>query len=207
MKNTLAGKTTTQILSVVLCAVTLIMLCCCFHPYFMIQEAYDKYLTPNPKTDYYNLVDVIWCNTKPQEDGKMTVGTDFSVTIISGFFKRQFDKFDFNTYVENIMLNFVFCVTVVVTAIWFAANEFRRFPSMVSAIFCHICGLACGLFGVLGYGNNAMLGQGVPEFMYIRTIMLVASIVVLVLTIARFVIWLLTTIQLHKERKARLALL
>ena len=109
--------------------------------------------------------------------------------------------------VTDIMRNFVFCIAVVVTAIWFAANEFRRFPSTVSAIFCHICGFACGLFGVLGYGDNAMLSLGVPEFMYIKLVMLILSVVVLVLTIARFVFWLLTTLQLRKERKARLALL
>ena len=207
MKNTYAGKLTTQILSVVLCAVTLIMLCCCFHPYFMIQDAYDRYLNPNPKSDYYNLVDVIWCNTKPQEDGKMTVTTDFSVKIIREYFRSKYDQFDFNKYVTDIMLNFVFCIAVVVTAIWFAVNEFRRFPSTVSAVFCHICGFACGLFGVLGYGDNAMLSLGVPEFMYIKLVMLILSVVVLVLTIARFVFWLLTTLQLRKERKARLALL
>ena len=207
MKNTHAGKVITQILSVVLCAVTLIMLCCCFHPYFSITEAYDKFLTPNPKTDYYTLVDTIWCNTKPQEDGKMTVGTDFSVKIIREYFESKFGNFNFNDYVTNIMLNFVFAVATVVTALWFASNEYKRFPSMVSAIFCHICGLACGLFGVLGYVDNAMLGQGVPEFKYIQTIQMILSFVVLVISIARFVIWLLTAIQLHKERKARLALL
>ena len=207
MKNTQAGKVITQILSVVLCAVTLIMLCCCFHPYFSITEPYDKFLTPNPKTDYYTLVDTIWCNTKPQEDGKMNVVTEFSVRLIRESFEKQFDSFNFNDYVTNIMLNFVFAIATVVTALWFASNEYKRFPSMTSAIFTHICGLACGLFGVMGYMNNAMLGLGVPEFLYIQTIQMILSFVVLAVSVARFVIWLLTTLQLHKERKARLALL
>jgi hypothetical protein len=207
MKNTHAGKLITQILSVVLCVVTLIMLCCTFHPYFSITKAYHFILNPNPETDYYTLVDVMWCNTKPQEDGKMTVGTDFSVKIIREYFESLYDQFDFNKYVTNIMLNFVFAIATVVTALWFAANEFRRFPSMISAIFAHICGFACGLCGLLGYGDNAMLNLAVPEFLYIKSLMLILSIVALAIVAVRFVIWLLTTLQLRKERKARLALL
>ena len=207
MKNTHAGKVTTQILSVVLCAVALIMLCCYMHPFFSITDPYDKYVNPNPKTDFYNLVDTIWGNTEKSEDGKVPVGDKFSVTIVRKDFEKQYGNFNINDYVTNLVLNFVFAIATVATAIWFAANEFRRFPSMVSAIFCHICGLACGLFGVLGFLNNAMLDHGVPEFMYIRTVLLILSFVTLALTAVRFVIWLLTTIQLHKERKARLALL
>ena len=207
MKNTLAGKVTTQILSVVLCAVAVFMLCCCFHSYFDITKPYHPILNKNPKPAYYNLVDVMWCNTEPVEDGKMTVSTDFSVKIIRELFQEKYENFNFNAYVENIMLNFVFAIASVVTAIWFAANEFRRFPSMASAIFMHVCGLACGVFGLLGYTNNAMLGLGVEKFMYIQTLQMILSIVVLAISIARFVVWLLTTLQLHKERKARLALL
>lgn len=208
MKNTHAGKITTQILSVILCAAALLLLCCYFQPYFTITREYNKYLDKEvPLPDHYTLVDVIWCNTKPQADGKMTVGTDFSVTIIRKHFEAKYGNFVFNDYVTNLVLNFIFAIALVVTAIWFAANEFRKFPSMTSAIFTHICGMACGLFGLLGFGNNAMLDLGVEKFMYIRSILLILSIVVLVLSIVRFVIWLLTTLQLHKEKKARLALL
>lgn len=208
MKNTHAGKITTQILSVILCAVTLVLLCCYFQPYFTITREYNKYLDKTvPLPDHYTLVDTIWCNTKPQEDGKMTVGTDFSVLIITKHFESLYGNFNINDYVTNLVLNFIFGIAVVVTAIWFAANEFRGFPSMISAIFTHICGLACGVFGILGFLNNAMLDLGVEKFMYIRTVMLILSFVVLAISAVRFVIWLLTTLQLHKEKKARLALL
>ena len=78
---------------------------------------------------------------------------------------------------------------------------------MTSAIFTHICGLLAGVFTILGYLSNDMLDLGIPAFMYVRTVIIIAGAAVLVIAIVRFVIWLLTTIQLAKERAARLALL
>ena len=191
MKNTLNGKMLTQVLSVALCAVALILLAATLCPYYTIAEPYHFILNPNPVTDHYTLVDVMWLDTK----------------VITTFFENQYSNFDINNYVTNMVLSFIFLLATVVTSLWFASNEYKHFPSMTSAVFTHICGLLAGVFSLLGYLSNDMLDLGVADFMYVRTIIIIASALVLVLSIVRFVIWLLTTIQLGKERAARLALL
>lgn len=192
MKNTLKGKMLTQILSVLLCAVTLILLAATILcPYFTISEPYHFILNPEPKPDHYTLVDVMWLNTP----------------VITTNFTERFSNFDINDYVTNMVLSFIFLVATVVTSLWFAYNEYKHYPSMTSAIFTHICGLLAGLFTMLGYLSNAMLDYGVPAFSYVRIVIIACGAVVLLASIARFVIWLLTTIQLNKERAARLALL
>ena len=207
MKNTHLGKTLTQILSVLLCATVVIMIACCFHPYFSIEKPYHFILNPNPKTDYYSLIDVMWCNTQPQDDGNMNVSTDFSVDIIRNHFEEQYSNFDFNKYITNMVLSFIFALATVATSVWFAFNEYKHYPSMTSGVFSHIAAFGYTLFGMLGYASNDMLSLSVPAFAYVRTLIVIVLAVGLLLTIARFVVWLLTTIQLAKERKARLALL
>ena len=192
MKNTLTGKMLTQILSVLLCAAVLIMLgATIICPYYTISEPYHFILNPNPTPDHYTLTDTMWLNTK----------------IITTEFENRFSNFDINDYIISMVLSFVFGLGTIVSAIFFAKDEFLKYPSMTSAIFCHITGILCGVFGILGYLNNAMLDYGVPAFMYVRTVILICFFVITALTVIRFIIWLLTTIQLAKERAARLAML
>lgn len=207
MKNTHLGKMLTQILSVILCATVVIMIACCFHPYFSIEKAYHFILNPNPKTDYYTLIDVMWCNTTEQEDGGMNVSTDFSVDIVRKHFEEQYSNFDFNKYITNMVLSFIFSLATVATTIWFAFNEYKHYPSMTSAVFMHISAACYAAFGLMGYISNDMLSLCVPAFAYVRTLIIILIAAGLLIAIARFVIWLLTTIQMAKERKARLALL
>ena len=191
MKNTLNGKMLTQVLSVVLCAVALILLAATLCPYYTIAEPYHFILNPNPVTDHYTLVDVMWLDTE----------------VITTFFENQYSNFDINNYVTNMVLSFIFLLATVATSLWYASNEYRHYPSMTSAIMTHICGVLAGVFSLLGYLSNDMLDLGIADFMYVRTIIIIAGAAVLVLAIVRFVVWLLTTIQLGKERAARLALL
>lgn len=191
MKNTQTGKMLTQILSVLLCAVILIMLGCTLCPYYTIAEPYHFILNPNPVTDHYTLVDTMWVNTP----------------IITTNFEDQYKNFDINDYVTNMVLSFIFALAAVITSIVFAKDEYKKYPSMTSGILMHISAILCAVFSILGYLNNAMLDLGVAAFMYVRVIIIACSFAILALTIARFVIWLLTEIQLHKELKARLALL
>mgnify|MGYP006967417459 CR=1 FL=1 len=107
----------------------------------------------------------------------------------------------------SIILSFVFGVATVITCIWHFANEFRKFPCMTSGVFTNICGILWALFSLLGYLNNAMLDAGVPAFMGVRTVIIALTIAGTVLVVIRFVMWLLTELQVSKERKARLALL
>jgi len=191
MKNTLTGKMLTQVLSVALCAVALILLAATLCPYYTIAEPYHFILNPNPVTDHYTLMDVMWLDTE----------------VITTYFANQYSNFDINNYVTNMVLSFIFLVATVATSVWFGYNEYKHFPSMASGVFTHISALLAGLFSLLGYLSNDMLDLGVDVFMYVRTVIIIASALVMVLAIARFVIWLLTTIQLSKERAARLALL
>ena len=191
MKNTLNGKMLTQVLSVVLCAVALILLAATLCPYYTIAEPYHFILNPNPVADHYTLVDVMWVDTE----------------VITTFFEDQYSNFDINNYVTNMVLSFIFLLATVVTSLWFAFNEYKHYPSTTSAVFTHICGFLAGVFTMLGYLSNDMLDLGVGAFMYTRTVIIIAGAAVLLLAIARFVVWLLTTIQLGKERAARLALL
>ena len=189
MKNSLKGKMLTQVFSVVLCAFALILLAATLCPYYTIAEPYHFILNPNPVTDHYTLVDVMWLNTK----------------VITTEFENRFSNFDINNYVTNMVLSFIFLVATVVTSIWYAYNEYKHYPSMTSGIFTHLCGFLASLFTLLGYVNNAMLDYGVPVFSYIRLVIIICGVLVLLATIVRFVIWLLTTIQLNKELAERLA--
>lgn len=191
MKNTLNGKMLTQVFSVILCAVTLMLLAATLCPYYTIAEPYHFILNPNPVADHYTLTDVMWLDTE----------------VITTFFEDQYANFDINNYVTNMVLSYIFLLATVVTSVWYAFNEYKHYPSMTSAIFTHICGLLAGVFSILGYLSNDMLDLGIPAFMYVRTVIIIAGAAVLVIAIVRFVIWLLTTIQLAKERAARLALL
>lgn len=210
MKNTVTGKTIMQILSVLLCAVIIIMITACFHPYFTISEMYSKFLNPNPGMDHYSMVDVMWCNTDFSdfgEDNKFNPKRDFSTLVIRDNFEKKYEEFNYNDYVTAPVVGFLMAIATVATALWFARNEFKRYPSTTSAIFCHITGIACGAFTLVGYTDNAMLDLGVPKFMFIRQIIIICGAAVLVLSMIRLVIWILTAIQLRKERKARFALL
>lgn len=191
MKNALTGKMLTQVLSVVLCAAALILLAATLCPYYTISEPYHFILNPNPTPDHYTLTDVMWLDTQ----------------VVTTFFEEQYANFDINNYVTNMVLSFIFLLATVATSLWYAFNEYKHYPSMTSAIFTHICGVAAGVFTLLGYLSNDMLDLGVPAFMYVRTIIIIAGAAVLAVAIVRFVVWLLTTIQLGKERAARLALL
>ena len=191
MKNTLNGKMLTQVFSVILCAVTLMLLAATLCPYYTIAEPYHFILNPNPVADHYTLTDVMWLDTE----------------VITTFFEDQYANFDINNYVTSMVLSYIFLLATVATSVWYAFNEYKHYPSMTSAIFTHICGLLAGVFTLLGYLSNDMLDLGIPAFMYVRTIIIIAGAAVLVIAIVRFVIWLLTTIQLAKERAARLALL
>ena len=215
MKNTLLGKTLTQSLSVVLCAAILIMIVCTFCPYFTVSEQYVKYVNENPQMKNYSLFEAMWCNVDYSEfdddmnrfNPSLNNSSDFSVYVIRLYFEEQYANFDFNKYITNMVISFVFAIAALATSIWFAANEYRKFPSLVSGIFAHICAIGCALFSMMGYMNNAMLSLGNPKFMYIRTVIVALIFAILVLAIVRFVVWLLTEIQLAKEKKARLALL
>lgn len=191
MKNTHLGKTTTQILSVLLCASIALMIACCFAPYYTITEPYHYILNLNPMPDHYSLIDLMWTDTK-------VINTDFV---------NAYEGFSINDYVTNMVLSFVFGVATIATSIWFAANELRRFPSMTAGVFTHICAILYGLFSLMGYISNPMLDLGVPKFMVIRPLIIVLIIIATVLAVARLVIWILTEVQLHKEKQARLALL
>lgn len=207
MKNTLLGKTTTQILSVLICAAIIIMIACCFNPYFIITEPYNEFLNPNPETDYYSLIDVMWCNTSYDEGEKINVSTNFSVQLIREHFEAEYKNFNFNDYVTSMVLGFLFGLGTVASSIVMGRTEFKRYPGMTSAIISHICGIACGVFTVIGYFDNDMLALGVEKFMFIRWVIVGLGAAILVLSLARTVIWVLTRVQLSKERKARLAAL
>lgn len=191
MKNAHSGKIFTHILTVLMCVSVLVMLGCCFAPYYTISEPYHFILNPNPTLDHYSLIDVMWTDTK----------------VVTTYFTEQYPSFDINYYVINMVLSFIFGVFSVVTCVWHLSNEMRRFPTMVSGIFTNICGFLWAIFTFMGYANNEMLDLGVPAFMGIRTVILIVSAVGAVVIALRFVVWLLTEIMVSKERKARLALL
>ena len=191
MKNAHSGKILTHMLTVAMAAIVLVMLACCFSPYFTIAEPYHFILNPNPTLDHYTLIDVMWTDVK----------------VVTTYFTEQYPSFDINYYVINMVLSFIFGLGSVVTCLWHLSNEMRRFPSMVSGVFTHICGFLWAIFTLLGYASNEMLDLGVPAFMGIRSTILIVTAVGAVVVAARFVIWLLTEIKVSQERKARLALL
>lgn len=191
MMKTHTGKTITHVLTILMCAVIIAMIGCCFNPYFTVAEPYHFILNPNPTPDHYTLIDLMWLETP----------------LITEVFEEQYPGFDINLYVTNLVLSFIFGIATVITCIWHFANEFRKFPSMTSGIFTNICSICWAIFSLLGYLNNAMLDAGVPEFMGVRTIIIALTIAGTALVAIRFVVWLLTEIQVSKERKARLALL
>lgn len=185
------GKTITHVLTILMCAVIIAALACCFNPYFTVSEPYHFILNPNPTPDHYTLIDLMWLETP----------------MITEVFEEQYPGFDINLYVTNMVLAFIFGAATVITCIWHFANEFRRYPCMTSGVFTNICAFCWSIFSLLGYLNNAMLDAGVPAFMGIRTVIIALTIAGTVLVVIRFVMWLLTELQVSKERKARLALL
>ena len=189
MKNAHSGKIFTHILTVLMCAIVLVMIGCCFSPYFTIAEPYHFILNPNPTLDHYTLIDVMWTDTK----------------VVTTYFTEDYPNFDINYFVTNMVISFIFALGSVVTCIWHLVNEMRRFPSMVSGVFTHICGLGWAAFTFMGYANNAMLDMGVPAFMGVRTLLLAVTAVGAVVVVGRLVVWTLTEIMVSKERKARLA--
>ena len=191
MKNAHTGKIYCHILTVLLCALVLVMLACTFAPYYTISEPYHFVLNQNPTLDHYSLVDVMWMDTN----------------VVTTFFTEDYPSFDINYFVTNLVLSFIFALATVVTCVVHLANEMRRFPSMVSGVFTHICGLLWVLFTMMGYLNNAMLDLGVPAFVGIRTVLIAVSIIGAVVYAVRLVIWILTEIKVSQERKSRLALL
>lgn len=191
MKNAHTGKIITHILTILMCAVILVMIGCCFNPYFTVSKPYHFILNPNPVPDHYSLIDLMWTDT----------------VVITEAFEEMYPGFDINLYVTNLVLSFIFGIATVITCIWHLANELRRFPTMTSGIITNICGICWAAFSLLGYLNNAMLDAGTEAFMGIRTVIIILSAVGAVLVAVRFVVWLLTEIQVVKERKARLALL
>lgn len=193
MKITHKGKITTQILSVVLCVLVLAMLACTMCPFFTITEVYNPVTKPDPKTDHFSLTDIIWLRTQE---------------VIEYFTDGLHMSFPINMFVTNIVLSFIFALGTLATTIWHSANEYRRFPSITAGVFTHICGLACGILGVMGLNNNYLLiTYANPKFAFIRQVMLILCIVIAVVALARCVVWTLTEIKLYKEKKARLALL
>ena len=191
MKNAHSGKIVCHILTVLMAAIVLVMIACCFSPYYTISEPYHFILNPEPVLDHYNLIDVMWTDTK----------------VVTTFFKEDYPNFDINYYVTNMVLSFIFALATVVTCIVHLANEMRRYPSMVSGVFTHICGLGWVIFTFMGYLNNEMLDMGVPAFMGIRPVLLGVSAVGAVIVLVRLAAWIRTEIMVSKERKARLALL
>ena len=191
MKKAHTGKVVTHIFTILMCAAILVMIGCCFNPYFTISKPYHFILNPNPQLEHYSLIDLMWTDT----------------VAITESFTEMYPGFDINLYVTNLVLSFVFGIATVLTCVWHFANEFRRFPSLTSGIFTNICAICWAAFSLMGYLNNAMLDAGVEAFMGIRNVIIITVITGTALAAIRFVVWLLTEIQVVKERKARLALL
>lgn len=191
MKNTKTGKLIVRILTALISVAVIASFVCLFFPYFSISEEYHYILRPNPQVLEYNLIDLMWTNTKA----------------ITAHFSGIYGNFDINDFVTLPVLSFLFGLGMIISSIWHTANEVRRYPDMSSGIVTNICCVFWGVFGLLGYLQNQLLSLGVAEYMYIRTVIIIILAVGTVLSIARFVVWLLTEIQIAKDRKARLALL
>ena len=191
MKNTNLGKTICMIMSVLICLLILAMFGCCCSPYYTISEPYHYILNPNPVPSHYSLMDVMWLKTN----------------VITTHFTEMYSNFEINNYVTNMALSFIFGLAMLATTVWHSANEMRRYPSMTSGVFVAICSVLWALFSLLGYTNNQMLGLGVEKFSGILPVIVIISAVGAVLTLVRLVLWILTEIQVSKQRKARLALL
>lgn len=189
MKNINLGKTFTHLLSVLICATILVSFGCLCAPYYTITEPYHFVLNPTPMPDHYSLMDVIWLETQ----------------VITTYFTDMYSNFNINDYVTCMAVSFLFGVGALYACFHHARNDFRRYPTMTSAIFTHICTICWALFALLAYPSNVMLDMGVEKFMGIRTVIIILSVIGAVLSVARFVIWLLTEIQITKERNERLA--
>ena len=189
MKNAHSSKIITLILTVMTCAVILLMIACCFAPYYTISEPYHFILNPNPMPDHYSLNDVMWTDTK----------------VITTYFTEDFPSFDINYFVTNMVLSYILGLLTLVSCGFYIANEMRRFPSFVSGVFTCITSVLWALFSLLAYPSNAMLDLGVPKFMGIRSVIIVICIVGAVLAVVRTVCWIITEIKVSQERKARLA--
>ena len=189
MKNAHSSKIISLILTVMTCAVILLMIACCFAPYFTISEPYHFILNPNPMPDHYSLNDVMWTDTK----------------VITTYFKEDFPSFDINYFVTNMVLSYILGLLTLVSCGFYIANEMRRFPSFVSGVFTCITSVLWALFSLLAYPSNAMLDLGVPKFMGIRSVIIVICIVGAVLAVVRTACWIITEIKVSQERKARLA--
>lgn len=189
MKNINLGKTLTHLLAVLICVTILVTFGCFCSPYYTITEPYHFVLNPNPMPAHYSLMDVIWLDTQ----------------VVTTHFTDMYSNFNINDYVTNMALSFIFGLGTIASCIWYIINEFRRFPTFASGIITQVCSILWALFGLLAYPSNVMLDMGVEKFMGIRTVIVILTIVGAVLVVARFVIWLLTEIQISKERKERLA--
>lgn len=189
MKNINLGKTLTHLLAVLICATILVTFGCFCSPYYTITEPYHFVLNPNPVPAHYSLMDVIWLDTQ----------------VITTYFTDMYSNFNINDYVTNMALSFIFGLGTIACCIWYIINDFRKFPTLGSGIMSQACSILWALFGLLAYPSNVMLDMGVEKFMGIRTVIVILTIVGAVLVVARFVIWLLTEIQISKERKERLA--
>lgn len=191
MKNTKTGKLITRIFTVLACLLVIAMTVCYFFPYFTITKEANKYLDPNPQPVDYTLIDLLWTNTK----------------VINEHFSKIYGNFDINNYVTYMVLSFVFGLATVVTSVWHTYNEIKRYPDMTSGVLTNIACVGWGVFSLLAYLQNDLLALGTPAFMGIRPVFTIFAIVATVVAVIRFVIWLLTEIQIAKDRKARLALL
>ena len=189
MKNINLGKTITHILAILVCAVILVTFGCLCSPYYTISEPYHYVLNRNPMPDHYTLMDVIWLDTK----------------VVTTHFTDLYSNFDINNYVTNMALSFIFGLGTIAACVWHAANDFRKYPNLVSGIFTQVCSLLWALFGLLAYPSNVLLDMGVEKFMVIRPVIVILTVVGAVLAVVRFVLWLLTEIEVSKQRKARLA--
>ena len=191
MKNTKSGKLLTRILTALVCVLVVAMMVCFFFPYFTYAEEYHFILNPNPVDRNYNLIDLMWLETKS----------------INEHFEGIYGNFEINNYVTTMVLSFICGLGMIVSSVWHTANEVRRYPDMTSGIITNICAVGWGVFGLLAFPQNDLLDLGNPAFMGIRSVIIILAIVGAVVAVVRFVIWLLTEIQIAKDRKARLALL
>lgn len=191
MKNTKSGKLLTRILTALVCVLVVAMMVCFFFPYFTFAEEYHFILNPNPVDRNYNLIDLMWLETKT----------------INEHFEGIYGNFEINNYVTTMVLSFICGLGMIVSSVWHTANEVRRYPNMTSGIITNICAVGWGVFGLLAFLQNDLLDLGNPAFMGIRSVIIILAIVGAVVAVVRFVIWLLTEIQIAKDRKARLALL
>ena len=185
------GKVITCILTVLLCAVILLMIGCTLAPYFTISEQYHFVLNKNPKTEHFSLMDVMWTDT----------------VAITEHFTAQYSNFDINDYAVGMAVSFIFAVLTILFSLSLLSKELRRFPCLVTGIFTNIFGLAWVYFTIPAYTDNVLLDLGRPEFMGIRDTITLLIYIGTALYFVRLIAWIWTEVCVSKERKARLALL